>query len=128
MGGKKSRDKGKVFERFIVNVVKPFILDARRGNQAHNPRECDVEGSPFFRIETKHWKRVNWSNIREWCEKMVEDGLKYKDTRIPIGIAKVDYQREPIFFGPLSSFMRMHEILYVDQREDAEVVPIKEEA
>lgn len=121
----KSRDKGIRFELALAEIIRPFVPDSRRGNQAHNPRECDVEGSQHFRIEAKHWKKIGWSNIRAWCKKMVEDAIKYKDTRIPIGVAKVDYQPEPIFFAPLSSLLRIQELLYGDQREDAEVVELK---
>lgn len=115
-----SRDKGHRFERLVAKALTPFVPDARRGNQAHNPRECDVEGSPFFRIECKHHKQISWAKIRDWCDKAVQDGLKYKDNRIPIIIAKRDREL-PLFFGPMSSLMRVHEILYGDQREDAEV-------
>lgn len=124
VSGKKSREKGHRFERALVQILRPFVPDSRRGNQAHNPRECDVEGSQHFRIEAKHWKRIGWANIRAWCEKMVADSIKYEDTRIPIGVAKVDQQPEPIFFAPLSSLLRIQELLYGDQREDAEVVEI----
>jgi hypothetical protein len=102
-------------------MLRPFIPDARRGDQDRDARECDVEGSPFFRIEAKHWKRIGWADVRRWCEKMVEDGLQNNDSRIPIGVAKVDRQRDWVVFAPLSSFMRIHEILYGDQSEDAEV-------
>lgn len=119
----KSRDKGHRFERAVAAVIRPFVPDSRRGNQAHNPRECDVEGSPFFRIEAKHWEKIGWESLRKWLFKAENECVKYKDERIPIVIAKRN-REEPIFFGPLSSLMRIHELLYGDQRTDAEVVEI----
>lgn len=119
-----SQDKGKRFERAVATILRPFVPDVRRGKQSHNPSECDVEGSPFFRIEAKHWKRISWADIRRWCGKMVRECEKYDDRRIPIGVAKVDFQKEAIVFAPLSSFMRIHELLYGDQKEDAEVVEL----
>ena len=81
MSGKKSRDKGARFERFLVGVLKACFPDTHRGQQSHNPRHCDVEGTPF-RIEAKHWASLTYKRLLAAIEQARENGERFEDDRI----------------------------------------------
>lgn len=58
--GKMSRDKGKVGEREIANILKAHGYDAHRGVQYHGGQDSpDVVGLPGYHIEVKRTERLN---------------------------------------------------------------------
>lgn len=58
--GRRSRTKGKVWERAVAALLRPiFGEQAKRGYQSRSGRDgCDVEGTPFW-VECKHGALVN---------------------------------------------------------------------
>ena len=59
MTGRRSRTKGKVWEREVANLLKEFWPDARRGWQSRaGDDEADVEDTPFW-VECKIGKCPN---------------------------------------------------------------------
>lgn len=122
MSGKKSRDKGARFERFLVTALKVVYLDAHRGQQSHNPRHCDVEGTPF-RIEAKSWARLTYQNVLDAIEQAEENGKRFGDDRIPVAITKLD-NCKPIVHMTLRRFMQMVEKHFYSPPDLADVIPI----
>jgi hypothetical protein len=120
MTGKHSLDKGKRFERFVVHALSVCFPDARRGQQSHNPRDCDVEGTSF-RIEAKHWARLTYKNVQQAIEQAVENGQRFNDPRVPIAITKLDGQ-EPLVHTTLRHFLQLVELHF--WREPEGVIPI----
>ena len=123
MGGKHSRNKGARFERLVVNILKVCFPDAHRGQQSHNPRHADVEGTPF-RMELKHWVRMTYKNMTEAIEQAEENGKRFEDERIPMAITKVDGQDAYVSFR-LSRFVQLVEKHFYRPPEDADVIPIR---
>ena len=59
MGGRRSRNKGKVWEREVAKLLQEFWPDARRGFQRRaGDDEADVEDTPFW-VECKVGARPN---------------------------------------------------------------------
>lgn len=59
MGGRRSRTKGKVWEREVAKMLQRFWPDARRGWQSRSgDDEADVEDTPFW-VECKVGARPN---------------------------------------------------------------------
>tara|TARA_R110002020_G_scaffold8918_1_gene35776 strand:- start:74 stop:586 length:513 start_codon:yes stop_codon:yes gene_type:complete len=76
--GKKSRNKGAAFERWVANQLKVHWPSARRrGNaQADGRRlESDVEGVPGWSIECKRYAAPpSWEQCRRWFMDIPVDG------------------------------------------------------
>ena len=125
MSGKRSRDKGARFERFLVNTLQACFPDTCRGQQAHNPRHADVEGTPF-RIEAKHWARLTYTNLLNAIAQAEENGQRFHDDRIPIAVTKLD-NSPPIVHMTLRRFVQMVETKFYSPPELADVIPIKQE-
>ena len=125
MGGKMSRDKGARFERLLVTLLRACFPDVHRGQQAHNPRHADVEGTPF-RIEAKHWARLTYTNLLNAIEQAEENGARFEDGRIPIAITKLDGS-PPIVHMRLHRFIQMVEKHFYSPPELADVIPIRKE-
>jgi len=124
MSGSRSRDKGARFERFLVAALSACFPDAHRGQQAHNPRHCDVEGTAF-RIEAKHWARLTYTNLVNAIEQAEENGQRFHDDRIPIAVTKLDGSK-PIVHMTLRRFIQMIETKFYSPPELADVIPIKQ--
>lgn len=57
--GRRSRTKGRVFERLVAKLLRAVWPEAKRGFQSRSGREApDVDGTDLW-IETKHGARVN---------------------------------------------------------------------
>jgi len=123
MSGKKSRDKGARFERFLVSALQVCFPDTCRGQQAHNPRHCDVEGTPF-RIEAKSWARLTYNNLLAAIDQAEENGARFNDERIPVAITKLD-NSPPIVHMTLRRFIQMIETKFYSPPELADVIPIR---
>jgi len=88
--GKRSRNKGKTWERAIVRLLKP-VWDAFRGHQDSRGgfgggEGCDVEGTPFY-IEARHEQQYDWrKHLREALTMKTARG----DARPVVLIAKED--------------------------------------
>jgi hypothetical protein len=123
MSGKRSRDKGARFERFLVGVLKTCFPDAHRGQQAHNPRHCDVEGTPF-RIEAKSWAKLTYKNVTDAIEQAEENGERFNDERIPVGITKLT-GGDTFVHLRLARFVQLVEKHFYSEPELADVIPIK---
>ena len=69
MSGRRSRNKGKVWEREVANLFKEFWEDARRGFQSRaGDDEADVEDTPFW-VECKVGARPNVFGAFDQAEK-----------------------------------------------------------
>tara|TARA_Y100001963_G_scaffold93365_4_gene128518 strand:- start:3472 stop:3819 length:348 start_codon:yes stop_codon:yes gene_type:complete len=59
MSGRRSRTKGKAWEREVAQLLRRFWVDARRGFQSRaGDDEADVEDTPFW-VECKVGQRPN---------------------------------------------------------------------
>lgn len=123
MSGTRSRNKGARFERLVVAALKACFPDAHRGQQTHNPRHADVEGTPF-RIECKHWAKLTYKNILDALAQAQENGRRFKDSRIPIAITKLDGAL-PMVHMTLRSFIQLAERHFYVEPELADVIPIR---
>jgi hypothetical protein len=57
--GRRSRTKGRVFERLVAKMLRAVWPEAKRGFQSRSGRDApDVDGCPLW-VETKHGARVN---------------------------------------------------------------------
>ena len=124
MGGKKSRDKGARFERFLVAAFKACFPDAHRGQQAHNPRHADVEGTPF-RLEAKHYAKLTYKIALDALAQAEENGERFEDERIPIAVVKED-GKNPMVLLTLRRFIQMVEKHFYSPPELADVIPIRQ--
>lgn len=123
MGGKRSRDKGARFERFLVHVFKACFPDTCRGQQAHNPRHADIEGTPF-RIEAKHWAKLTYKNILAALQQAEDNGQEFNDERIPVAVTKVDGQL-PVVHMTLHRFVQLIEKHFWSPPDLADIIPIR---
>lgn len=128
MGGKRSREKGARFERFLVRVQKIVFPDVHRGQQAHNPRHCDIEGTPF-RQEAKHWEKLSYRDICKALDQAEENGQRFGDSRPPVAITKVDGMAndDAVVHMRLRYWLQMIEKLFYAPPELADVIPIRED-
>ena len=115
------RRKGHDFERFVARFLKNFFLDSRRGLQYDNPRECDVEGTPF-RIECKRLKDVKAREILAAIMQAKGDGERFDDPRPCIAITKSD-KREALVHMTLDTFGTIIERMFYKPTEDADIIP-----
>jgi hypothetical protein len=122
MSGKRSLDKGQRFERLIVQILKVCFPDAHRGQQAHNPRHADIEGTPF-RIEAKHWARIAYADVLRAIEQAEENGSRFNDDRIPVAITKLD-NTPPIVSLKLNRFVQLVERHFYSPKDPDETTPI----
>jgi hypothetical protein len=89
--GKRSRAKGKVWERAVVRLLKPLWARAHRGHQDARGgfgggEGCDVEGTPFY-MECRHEQAWNW---RRHLREALTMRAKRRDSRLIVLIAKED--------------------------------------
>jgi hypothetical protein len=89
LGGAGSRRKGHAFERAIAIAFRDLFPGSRRGLQYRDPRECDVEGTPF-RIEAKRLRKVTLADIKNALKQVRQDASKWEDDRPCIVITKAD--------------------------------------
>ena len=89
MSGKTSRTKGHDFERAVARTLRANFPEARRGLQYKDPRECDVEGTPF-RIECKRLKVVRMADIYRALGQVEADAEAHGDDRPCIIIHRED--------------------------------------
>ncbi len=96
--GRRSRVKGKVFERAVAKLLRGVFGDGvKRGWQSRSGTEqCDVEGTPFH-VECKHGKQVN---LRAALRQAIAD----TDGRPPVVIARDDRQ-EPVVVMRLADWL-----------------------
>lgn len=116
-----SRRKGHDFERYVAKFLRTFFLEARRGLQYDNPRECDVEGTPF-RIECKRLRDVAARNIVAALMQAKGDGERHNDPRPCIAITKAD-NREALVHMTLDTFGTIVEKHFYRPTPDAEIIP-----
>ena len=125
MSGSKSRDKGARFERLLVSLFRACFPDVHRGQQAHNPRHADIEGTPF-RIEAKHYAKLTYRIAMDALNQAEENGARFEDDRIPIAIAKED-GKDPMVLMTLRRFIQMVEKHFYAPPELADVIPIRKD-
>ena len=121
MGGKMSRDKGHNFERWVARAFKVVFPEARRGLQYRDPRECDVEGTPF-RIECKRLADVKARNITAALMQCKGDGESHDDERLAGAITKAD-RREALVHMTFDTFLSLVERHFYHPTEDADIIP-----
>ena len=82
--GRRSRRKGKTWERELAALLRPvFGEHVKRGFQSRCGRDgCDVEGTPFW-LEAKHGKLVN-------VRAALRQALEATDGRPAVVVAKDD--------------------------------------
>jgi hypothetical protein len=84
--GKRSRDTGKVGERFAASLLKPvYPKAARNKDQFEGAKQPDVLGTPFW-VEVKYWKQ--YPNIHAALEQAVSDAKEVRDVRPIVAITK----------------------------------------
>lgn len=98
--GRRSRAKGKTWEREVAKLLRPvFGEHVKRGFQSRSGRDgADVEGSPFW-VEAKHGRLVN-------VRAALAQALKATDGRPPLVVAKDD-RSEPFVVMQLHDFLRI---------------------
>ena len=121
MGGKSSRTKGHNFERTTAKALRSIFPGAARGLQYRDPRECDVEGTPF-RFECKRLAKVAAADILAAIMQVKRDGEKYDDDRLQVVVTKAD-RREAMVHMTFDTFCSMVERHFYKPTEDAEIIP-----
>ena len=121
MSGKTSRTKGHDFERAVARTLRANFPEARRGLQYKDPRECDVEGTPF-RIECKRLKDVAHRNILAALMQAKGDGERWDDPRPCIAITKAD-NREALVHMTMDTFGHIIESMFYKPTDDADIIP-----
>lgn len=98
--GRRSRTKGKVWERAVAALLRPIFGDqAKRGFQSRSGRDgCDVEGTPYW-LECKHGTLVN---LRAALKQAIAD----TDGRVPVVVAKDD-RSTPMAVMRLSDWLEL---------------------
>lgn len=93
--GRRSKRKGKVYERYIAELLREFFPRAMRGiGQARAAGEVpDVKGTPFW-IEAKHRQRLNvaaaFAQARAGLADYVARGGSPRDYLHPLVVARLD--------------------------------------
>jgi hypothetical protein len=123
MSGSRSRDKGARFERLLVSAFKACFPDTYRGQQTHNPRHADVEGTPF-RIEAKHYAKPTYKTMLDALAQAEENGERFNDPRIPIAVTKQD-GKLPMVHLTLRRFIQLVEKHFFVPPDLADVIPIR---
>lgn len=93
--GKRSRAKGKTWERAVVRMLKPLWERAHRGHQDSRGgfgggEGCDVEGTPFY-VECRHEQSYNW---RKHLREAMAMRTARHDNRAIVLVAKEDKKPE----------------------------------
>jgi hypothetical protein len=109
--GRRSRRKGKVWERELAALFRPvFGPQVARGFQSRSGRDgCDVEGTPFW-VEAKHGQLVD---LRAAVRQGVADGdgrkvvVVAKDDRKPPGWAVGQPGAAPLAVMHLSDWLEL---------------------
>lgn len=98
--GRRSRRKGKVWERELVHELRPVFGDGvKRGFQSRCGRDgCDVEGTPYW-VEAKHGKLVN-------LRAALRQAIEATDGRPVVVVAKDD-RTEPVVAMRLADWLQM---------------------
>lgn len=75
MGKINSKQKGKVGEREIANILKGYGYDTRRGQQFSGLQgDADVVGLPYIHIEVKRNERLNVQEAMEQSKRDAREG------------------------------------------------------
>lgn len=122
MGGASSRTKGHDFERHVARLMRVSFLDARRGLQYRDPRECDVEGTPF-RIECKRLQVVRPADLTQALMQVKREGDTHGDDRPQVVITKAD-RREAMVHMTLDTFMTIIEQNFWRPTAEDDVIPL----
>lgn len=98
--GRRSRTKGKVWERAVAALLRPIFGDqAKRGFQSRSGRDgCDVEGTPYW-VECKHGQFVN-------LRAALKQALEASDGR-PVVVAAKDDRSAPLAVMRLSDWLEL---------------------
>lgn len=114
--GRRSRTKGRVFERAVAKLLRDvYGQHIRRGWQSRSGREgCDVEGSRWW-LELKHAKLVN---LRAALKQASED----TDGR-PVAIIAKDDRTEPVVLVKLADWLERERLIVQLQATLAGGVP-----
>lgn len=100
--GKSQRNKGKVGEREVANILKEHGYEARRGVQYQGgPDSPDVIGLPGVHIEVK---RVNSLRLYPSLEQSRNDA---DDSEIPIVVHRPD-RKQWVVIMDLEDFLDMY--------------------
>lgn len=117
MPGKRSRDKGKVGERELANVLRRYGYDAHRGVQYHGGSDSpDVVGLPDVHIEVKRVERLQ---LYDALEQSRHDS---DDNEFPVVMHRKN-RKEWVVIQPLDDWIKLYEgaeELYRQPREKAE--------
>lgn len=116
-----SRTKGHSFERFVARVFRVSFPEARRGLQYKDPRECDVEGTPF-RIECKRLASVKARDVTQALMQVKRDAEAHGDDRPEVVITRED-KREALVHMTLDSFISIIEQNFWRPTNDEDVIP-----
>ena len=100
MSGRRSRNKGRVWERALVKRFREAMPDAeiKRGMQYRSGEEAPDVEMPCFWVEAKHHNRTN---IKAALRQAIEAALK---GRWPIAVCKDDHQ-PPVVAMLLDDFL-----------------------
>lgn len=102
--GKLSRNKGKVFERFVAAAFREVYGDTvKRGWQAREGHDApDVENTPFW-VECKHHKKVN---IHAAVAQAREESERAK-SGLPILVATQNNGERPLVVVEMETFFTL---------------------
>jgi hypothetical protein len=99
--GRRSRAKGKTWERALVHLLRPVFPGVKRGFQSRSGRDgCDVEGCGLW-IEAKHGKLVN-------LRAALKQAQEATDGRPVVVVAKDD-RTAPVVLMTLAEWLRLVE-------------------
>ena len=102
--GKRSKNKGKVGERELANILKDYGYDARRGQQYCGIEgDADVVGLSGIHIECK---RVEKLNLYDAMEQSVRDA---KEGEIPTVFHRKNRKKWLVTMG-LDDFIKIYDI------------------
>lgn len=110
--GKASRDKGKVGEREVANILKDHGYEARRGVQYQGgPGSPDVVGLPGVHIEVKRterlklWEAVQQAHEERRCDYELGSGQVY--TEMPVVLHRTN-NKPWVAILPLEDFLSLY--------------------
>jgi len=123
--GKRSRRKGKVFEREVAAEYRAIYGESiKRGWQAREGHDApDVENVPDLWVEAKHHQRVNYRAALEQAEEALEKA-KAPITVRPIAHCKDDGQKAVVIIRQEHWFALLKEL---NQHREAAKIPKKGE-
>jgi hypothetical protein len=105
--GRRSRRKGKTWERELAALLRPLFGEhVKRGLQSRCGRDgCDVEGTPFW-LEAKHGKLVN-------VRAALRQALEATDGRPAVVVAKDD-RSAPLVVMRLGDWLELVRVIQAD--------------